>query len=283
MRTITGPCLLVAAALLASTGCGAAGHSSTRSAEIGAPEAAQAPARPPAGTAAGGSPAGILFAPRALARTAEVTLTVHAIGPARDGVVKAAAEHGGDLYAEQGDERQHTVTVKVPTAAFAATMLALDRIGRQTSVSTSTDDRTEQVVDVGARVRNAQAAVGDLQRYLSSARDITEVVKLEDALTTREADLESLQAQQRTLSGQTSLATITAQLVLPDVVPRPGRHHATSVLGALRSGWHAFGAAAHGVAVGLATALPFGLLAAGSGLLALLVRRWRRSRPAPAA
>ena len=66
-------------------------------------------------------------------------------------------------------------------------------------------------------------------------------MSIEGQLAQREADLESLQAQQRALSAQTSFATITLSLVaLTAPVAKPKPADRGGFVGGLADGWHAF-------------------------------------------
>jgi hypothetical protein len=135
---------------------------------------------------------------------------------------------------------------------------------------------------VNSRVTSAQQAITRLRTLYTKASKVRDVIAIEDELNTREADLESLQAQQRALTAETSMATITLQLTTAGKT----HHHAAAkhrggFLGGLGRGWDAFRSVAGWLATALGAILPFLLLAL---LLALGGRLlWPRARrPVPA-
>ena len=137
-------------------------------------------------------------------------------------------------------------------------------------------DVTETVIDVDSRVKSAQASVERIRALLSEATTIGEVVRIESELSRREADLESLLAQQRVLADQTEMATLSVTVLAPEAVDTAPEDEEGFVAG-LERGWDAF---VNVVVVALTTIgvlLPF--LVVG-GLIALpLLLAWRRRRP----
>ena len=77
------------------------------------------------------------------------------------------------------------------------------------------DDVTAQVADVDARVRRRarRRSPGCARSWTKATSRSRDVVTLEAELSRRQADLESLQAQQRMLADQTAQATVTVRLV----------------------------------------------------------------------
>src|SRR5919204_1837253 len=90
--------------------------------------------------------------------------------------------------------------------------LGSSRIGRRVSQRQQAQDVTQQVADVASRVKSAQATLATFRKLLDRAHSVNDVVTLEDEISTREADLESLQARQKSLSEQTTYATVTLRL-----------------------------------------------------------------------
>lgn len=115
---------------------------------------------------------------------------------------------------------------------------------------------------------------------MSRATTVGDVVAIESELTTRESDLEALQAQSRALHAQVALATIVVQLRLPPAaappVVRPG-----GFLAGLRTGWHALAVAVRTGLGALGLLLPFAGAAVVIGLLVLAVRRMVAAHPLP--
>jgi hypothetical protein len=144
----------------------------------------------------------------------------------------------------------------------------------------STDDVTGEVADVGGRLKAARASTNRLRGLLGHAGSVTDIAAIENEVSQREAEIESLEARQRALSDETALATVTLTLERvaappPPVVRKVAPH---GFAGGLRSGWHVFTALVSVALVVAGALLPFLVTAA---LLAVpLVVYVRRKRAA---
>ena len=142
--------------------------------------------------------------------------------------------------------------------------------------SLSETNVTGQVADVDSRITSAQDSLGELRGMIDKAASMNDLISLENALASRESDLESLQAQQRALAGQIQYATVTVGYFVPaasgKAPAKPAAHHSGFVAGLL-DGWHAFLAALRVLLAVLGWLLPFAIVVA---LLWWPVRRLRR-------
>ncbi|MDT4981224.1 MAG: hypothetical protein QOG07_3103 [Pseudonocardiales bacterium] len=224
----------------------------------------------------------------ALIRTADLVVEI-AHGPdvaaQANRAEQIATAAGGQVFADDrtaGTKPTAALTLKVPGESLSSVLAKLAALGKEKSRQSSTKDVTTQVADVSSRVRSAQASISRLQVLFSRAVKVGDVIALENELSQREADLESLQAQQRSLESQTEMATVTLNLSTASaaaVVPKKNPDRG-GFLGGLQRGWRAFTHGAGAVATGVGAALPFlalGLLILGAAVL--LRRRMRHAAP----
>ncbi|GIF50197.1 uncharacterized protein DUF4349 [Asanoa ferruginea] len=190
---------------------------------------------------------------------------------------------GGDKRTDDGGRSEAVLTLRVPASRFTAMVDDIADKGTDDRRSISTEDVTEDVVDLDARITTQQARVASARRLLAQAKTINDLVTLENELGKREADLASLEGKKRRLDDLTALSTITVTLLGPDAqAPAPPKSDDTGFLAGLRGGWHAFTATV-GVMLTVLGALVPWLVLAGLGLLVFgYVRRLRRGRPAVA-
>ncbi len=242
--------------------------------------------------ASGGSAAGDGAAPAADAaasladgtakiRTAQLTVAVRRGGVAAaanraDAIATAA---GGEVDADNrstGPNAEATLQLRVPPTALQQVLDDLSALGTERSRQSSTTDVTEKVADVNSRVASAQRSIAALRTLYSSATKVGDVIAIETELSTREADLESLQAQQRALARQTDMAAVTLDLqtAARAVAPVKPAKHRTGFVGGLQRGWDGFVRAAGWVATGVGTLLPFLALLFVLALAARVL--WRR-------
>jgi hypothetical protein len=302
----------VAVAILAVLTVGACSHDSASNGgkaagalsrgEVTAPGAALAPV--PAGPAVrgsyGGSGGGTVAGQLAVKlplndgtyqiRTAQMTVAIKGwrnVAAKADAAIAIAEGKGGEVESDDRTTGRHATAalrLRVPPYALQATLRALSKLGVEKSRQLSTTDVTQRVVDVNSRVLSAQDSIDRLRKLFHGATKVSNLIAIENELNVREAELESLQAQQRSLARRTELATIALGLVTAPKHAAPVKHHKKrgGFLGGLERGWNGFTAAAAWVASAVGTILPFLLL----GLVLAFAFRllWTRMphRPAPA-
>jgi hypothetical protein len=158
----------------------------------------------------------------------------------------------------------------------------LSKLGTEEIREISTEDVTEQTVDLDARIAVQQARVATGRRLLGEAKSLNDLVMLEKEVATRESDLASLQAKKRRLADLTALSTITVVLLDPEAAAAPGGDDPAGFLAGLQGGWDALLASLKVLLTVLGAVLPWlialGLPAWGAFYL---FRRLTRRRPAP--
>jgi hypothetical protein len=227
-------------------------------------------------------------------RTAELSITAKDLGAVRADVDSLLAAVGGSIGTEQtthdrkGRVQSSTLVLRVPVDRFAATKKALMGMGKLETSDESAKDVTSEVIDVDERVQTLQNSLDDLQRYQRGARDVKDLLDFEEKITERQAELQSLKAQQSYLEDQTSLSTITVHLSTPEkYVPPPDALKDAGFLSGLKAGWNTLGDAVVVALTVLGAVLPF--LVAGAlvgvptwiALRTLLRRRSSVAAPAP--
>lgn len=255
---------------------------------VPAPTQTSAPATVPGSASQSSRQSPALVAGEAKIRTAQLTVTVSdakAVNARADGAVDLAERVGGEVESDDRSSGRYataTLRLRVPPAELESALRTLSSFGKPASREASSRDVTGQVADVKSRVESAQRAIARLRVLYDGAARVSDVIAIEQELSTREADLESLQAQQRALAGQTSLATITLVLRASPAAAKPVADDRSGFLGGLSRGWDAFTSFFAGLATGVGAVLPFLALLAVLGLvLRAAVARIRRRRPAP--
>ncbi|WP_406012798.1 DUF4349 domain-containing protein [Streptomyces sp. NBC_00984] len=276
------------AGLLALSGCGAGDSASDASSgdskrAIGAAERGAADsAAGKAEQGAGGSPSqqkksDAVSSGARVIRTAALSVEVRNV-PKAAAVARSAAESSGGLVSKEETERiddthdmSHLV-LRVPQGEYDAVLKQLAGTGKLLSRTSSAKDVTDQVVDVESRIATQRASVARVRKLMERAGKLSDVVTLEGELSSRQASLESLLAQQASLEDRTTLATITLDLSEPETAAKDGGDDDPGFLDALGGGWHAFVTVLLWLAMAVGAAAPF--LAA----LAVLLLLWRLLR-----
>lgn len=212
---------------------------------------------------------------RMLVRTANIVLVAGDVGEVVDRARDVAVTEGGYAGREEVREESATLTLHIPSDRFDQALDALSALGKVTSRSQSADDVTEQVVDLDSRIATQRASVDRIRALLAKAATVDEIVRIESEVTTREADLESLEQRRQALGGQVALSTVTLRVSKGAVAPRPEQEEAGGFVGGLSDGWDAFLAAGTVTLQVLGAVLPFLVVL---GVPAGLVLRWRQRR-----
>jgi hypothetical protein len=225
------------------------------------------------------------LAPRDIIRTGSVSIVAADPAETRDRIADLVSDLGGYVSDESariqdsGDVDEIRVVLQVPTGRFDVAVERISALGQVTGRSIKAQDVTGAVADVESRVATARAALDRIRALLDRATSLGTVIRLEGVLSNRQADLESLLAQQAALAGQTSLGTLEIDVRGKDAAPAPKETEETrGFVDGLKLGWDGLHDAYVGASTVAGAVLPFALLAA---LLAVPALVWRRRRVSP--
>ncbi len=225
-----------------------------------------------------------LLTEAALIKTGSVSLQSTDIGRVLNRVYALAGAVGGDISSEdtstnaKGTVTRSALVLRVPVARFDTSLNEIAGFAHLVGKARTSEDATTAVADINSRVRSAERSIASLRRLFSKATQLGDIIALESELSRREADLESLQAQQRSLADRTTFSTITVTIDLPpaglEPTPKPTDDHAGFLAG-IRQGWNAMTTTILAVGHGLGVVLPLGtVLLFLAGLVLWSVRRW---------
>jgi hypothetical protein len=131
------------------------------------------------------------------------------------------ADSSGQAPDSSSNPLQAFVTVRVPAATYAGFVDDAAKLGRVLFQSESTDDVTQQHVDMKARLANLKAEQARLRQLFARARTVKEMLEVEQELSRVQGEVESLQAQIDYLERQAAMATVTIELAEPKPIVRP--------------------------------------------------------------
>jgi len=273
----------------------AANSEATPAAAASSAPAAAASAPAAAGSGSGQTVSQPLLTGRQVIYTADITVQTKDIKTAVDQLAQLALGRGGVVFGEQVSlaskdpnnpgTASATVTLKVPPEALnqGGILDQIGRLGTELSRNETASDVTAQVADVNSREAAAQDSLARLRQLFQHAGNVADLATVENEIAQREADLESLEAQQRTFTQQVAQATITVNLVAtPKVAPLIApvkKAHVVGFVRGLRGGWHAFTRTVTGITTAIGAMLPFLIVVFVLGLAALIVRRRLMTRP----
>ncbi len=231
------------------------------------------------------------------------TMTVHVADSAQVNEKKEAAislveSKGGGLFGEEtsfnGDARA-TITLKLPPAEFRSVLSGLGKLGEVRDQQVKTDDVTQQVVDLDARITAAEHGLDRMRGLLDKTSNLVDVANLEADVNRREVEVEQLRGQQQSLSQRVDLSTIVLTVTADAAVagtavpPAPASTAGSTPAplpgfgDGLQGGWKVFTNVGTVVLAALGACLPFVPFVIVGGVAWRLTRRRRvgPARPAP--
>jgi hypothetical protein len=233
---------------------------------------------------------------RAVIRKGNVQLNSDDVEKALFDVQAVVDKYGGEITDREtgtnddGDVRMARLLLRIPAKDFSDAFAKLEGVADLASSSSTSEDVTEQIIDVDARIRAQRSSLNRVEVLLDRAQSIRDIVAIESQLTRRQADLDSLVRRQAFLRSQTSMSTITVNIQLSSetkTTKTTAKEKTDNDLGffsGLEGGTKALVIFAVGLATFVGAVLPWTLLLLVVGWpIWLLVRRRRALTPTAAA
>jgi hypothetical protein len=283
-------------AMVVAAGCGrggggggggdtAGGGTEAQVAPADAAGRAKDQAAPAGGTGSSGASAQLRLVDlgNRIVRTATVDLEVgkdrlnDTINRAADVVTRAKGIYvGSSTSVPGGDPASGQVTFRVPVDAFEPVLRELKGLGTYRGEQSSTEDVTNQYVDLNGQLAAWRAQERVYLRLLDRARSIADVIAVQNQLQQVQSNIERLKGQLNHLEDQSSFSTIVLHLSEPGAAGPAGQPQ-----GRLARAWatavSGLGVMAAAMLVGVVWLTPVVVLA---GLVLFGLRAFRRPRPA---
>jgi len=151
-------------------------------------------------------------AQRQIVKTGEVTIEVSSVSTAVGRIRALAVSLGGYVGDSQSGTGKDaaTLTLRIPADRFDDALAELHKIpGQVVSEATREEDVTSALVDLNARITNLEASEVQYRALLAKAEKVADILAVQDRLDAVRGQIEELKAQQKQLSGQADLSTLT--------------------------------------------------------------------------
>ncbi|PKQ19985.1 MAG: hypothetical protein CVT66_07505 [Actinobacteria bacterium HGW-Actinobacteria-6] len=142
--------------------------------------------------------------------------------------MQVASDNGSPIYRYEdtgspsdGAPLLGYITVRVPADSFSAFVDEVSTIGTVRYQAETSDDVTQQHVDMKARLENLRAEEKRLREFFDAAKDVKDMLSIEQELSRVRGEIESMDAQVKYLERQAAMATVTIDLSEPQSVVRP--------------------------------------------------------------
>lgn len=217
---------------------------------------------------------------RMIVRTGDMSLVVEDVVDVRDKIAQLAARLGGwvvgsSIYGEE-EELTGWISIRVPDETFDQAFAELRGLAvRVTSESTSSQDITEEYVDLQSRLKNAEATESQYLALLEKATTVEDALKVYGALTQIRYEIEQIKGRMQYLERTSAMGMISVNLkpvATAKPLVRPGWSARETFKSAVR-GLTTFGQGLGTAAIGAAIFSPI-----WGTILGVLYWRRRRKR-----
>ena len=165
-----------------------------------------------------------LPADRLIIRNATVSLSAQDVDKTVMELRALATEKNGLVFAStsqtRDDKTYANLTIQVPAAAFDETMNRVHRLSgvKVEDENTTSQDVTEEYVDVQAQLTNLKATEAELTRLLTKTNSVPEILSVQSQVSNVRGQIDRLQGRLNYLDKRTSMSNIVftiAPVALP--------------------------------------------------------------------
>lgn len=166
---------------------------------------------------------------RMIVRTANIKIIVDDTSKAVDAVTKSVEAMGGYVAGSQvwreGELLRARLTLRLPNEKLTPALASIRGVARRVDNETmSSEDVTQEFVDLQSQVRNLEATEVELRELLTAvrknARKAGEVLEVHKQLTAIRGEIEQAKGRMRYLDHVTALSSIALDIA-PDAVLQP--------------------------------------------------------------
>lgn len=157
-----------------------------------------------------------------IVKNGNINVEVENLTTSEDIVSKWVTKYEGYISNTYSTKTLISITAKIPTAKFDEAMNEVGTFGKVVNRSIYTDDVTDQYYDLETRLKNRKILQSKLQDYLKSAKDISELLKIENQLNSVTSEIESMESQFKNLNTRIDYATINVECFLPENTTEDG-------------------------------------------------------------
>jgi hypothetical protein len=134
--------------------------------------------------------------------------------------IRALAEGYGGYVASSsrstyGIQARADIAIRVPKDKFQAAIQQIETYGKVLDEGTTSEDITQQYIDLKARLNNMQRQEERLHEILDMAKTVDEILRVESELERVRGEIDSLQGQINYLEGNVEMSLISVMLTEP--------------------------------------------------------------------
>ena len=153
---------------------------------------------------------------RLIVRIVDMTIEVDDVPGRMDNVSGIAVQRGGWVVSESRSSLHvGSISIRVPSAQLDAAIRAISALGLEVlSISSSSQDVTEEYFDVQARISNLHVTRDSLRELLSREGELEDILEVQREITRVSEEIEILEGRKRYLEQTSATSLINVRLEL---------------------------------------------------------------------
>ena len=215
-----------------------------------------------------------------IVRNAWLTLKTERFDEAVSALCEQIEQAGGavesrDISGTKDTSRNANLTLRVPSDMLDGVLSGAGEWGEVTHEQTSAVDRTDIYTDNASRLESARAKKNRLDALYEQAESMEDIITLTNAIFDVQAEIESLEGQNRRIDDEVSFATLYVSVSEKSSAVSAKQPFFTRLGRQLADGWENFGEFVSNAVLGLTYALPW---VAAAAVVIALARCWIRKK-----
>lgn len=181
-----------------------------------------------------------------IARKASLSLIVTSVDGALHAAAAIARNGDGDVFSLQSSndgkaDASADMSLRVPAAAFDATLARLVKLGTVQTRSVDAEDLTGNITDSGARLRNLRRTESDILKIMDRSGNVAQVMDAENRLSEVREQIETLESELKAMRGRVAYSSIDLHFDPEAQAPAPDRSAGAQLGNAATAAVHALG------------------------------------------
>lgn len=152
---------------------------------------------------------------RKLIKTGHLNMEVATLSDLDKTVAEFAQKYNGYVTNSSMNENGFDATVRIPNRNFEEAMNSAGDLGKVKYRSVNSQDVSEDFYDLQTRLETKKTMQKKLESYLSSAKDMKDLLEVERQLNMVTTEVESMEGRMKRLSNQIDYSTIYIGMSLP--------------------------------------------------------------------
>lgn len=155
------------------------------------------------------------FTERKLIKNGNINLEVESLEGVEQVLENFVQAYGGYITDSSSYENSYSATLRIPSEKIDDAMNAVGSFGKIKFRNLHSQDVTEEFYDLQTRLSSKKIMRSNLEKYLTQAKDIKDLLEIERQLNSVITDIEVMEGRMKRLSNQIEFSTLYVNMNLP--------------------------------------------------------------------